>query len=54
VISLFLIALLQLHAVELVITLFILCMVALSLGLIIFILDVNHSMVALKIERGDG
>jgi len=50
VISLFLVALLDLQAVILLITLFILCMGALSLGLIIFILDVNHSMAALKIE----
>jgi hypothetical protein len=53
VISLFLIALLQLDAVGLIIVLFILCMAALSLGLIVFILDVNHSMAALKIELGD-
>jgi hypothetical protein len=53
VISLFLIALLQLDAVGLIIVLFILCMAALSLGLIVFILDVNHSMAALKIELGE-
>ena len=52
VISLFLIALFQLEAVGLIIVLFILCMAALSLGLIVFILDVNHSMAALKIELG--
>jgi len=40
--------------VGLIIALFVLCMAALSLGLIIFILDVNQSMVALKIELGDG
>jgi len=50
VISLFLIALFDLHAVGLIIGLFILCMGALSIGLIIFILDVNDSMSALKIE----
>mgnify|MGYP002639405184 CR=1 len=54
VISLFLIALLDLHAVGLIIALFVLSMSALSLGLIIFIQDVNHSMAALKIElEGD-
>jgi hypothetical protein len=53
VISLFLITLLHLHAVGLIIVLFSLCMATLSLGLIIFILDVNHSMAALKIELGD-
>ncbi len=53
VISLFLITLLDLNAVGLIIVFFILCMVALSLGLIIFIQDVNHSMAALKIELGD-
>lgn len=50
VIALFLIALLDIHAVALLIVLFILCMSALSIGLIIFILDVNASMSALKIE----
>jgi len=53
VISLFLITLLQIHAVGLIIVFFTLCMAALSLGLIIFILDVNQSMAALKIELGD-
>jgi len=50
VIALFLIALFDLHAVGLIMGLFILCMGALSIGLIIFILDVNDSMSALKIE----
>lgn len=50
VISLFLVTLLGLNSVGFIITLFILCMTSLSLGLIIFILDVNHSLAALKIE----
>lgn len=53
VIALFLVALLGLDAVGIIIALFVLCMAALSLGLIIFILDVNQSMLALKIELGD-
>jgi len=53
VISLFLITLLHIYAVGLIIVLFTLCMAALSLGLIIFIQDVNNSMAALRIELGD-
>lgn len=53
VIALFLITLLEIQAVGLIIALFILCMAALSLGLVIFILDVNQSMLALKIELED-
>ena len=53
VIALFLVTLLNLQDVGLIIVFFFLCMVALSLGLIIFILDVNYSMAALKIELGD-
>jgi Cu/Ag efflux pump CusA len=53
VISLFLIALLDLQAVAIIIALFVLSMCALSIGLIVFIQDVNHSMAALKIELGD-
>jgi len=53
VIALFLITLLEIQAVGLIIALFILCMAALSLGLVIFILDVNQSMLALKIELKD-
>ncbi|NQV50000.1 MAG: DUF2721 domain-containing protein [Candidatus Marinimicrobia bacterium] len=50
VIALFFIALFNLHAVPVIIMLFMLSMGSLSIGLIIFILDVNHSMSALKIE----
>lgn len=50
VIALFFIALYELHAVFLIMLLFSLSMVSLSIGLIIFILDVKDSMSALKIE----
>ena len=50
VITLFILALFSLHIGGLVIGIFILCMGALSAGLIIFILDINASMSALKIE----
>jgi len=50
VIALFLVELMHFEAVGLIISLFILCMTSLSIGLVIFILDVNASMSALKIE----
>ncbi len=54
VIALFFIAFLSLNAIPLIIVLFVLSMSSLSVGLMIFIVDVNDSMSALKIElEGD-
>ena len=50
IIALFLVALLNLHAVSLIIILFTACMISLILGLIVFLIDVNVSLSALKLE----
>jgi hypothetical protein len=50
IIALFLVALLNLHAVSLIIILFTACMFSLILGLIVFLIDVNVSLSALKLE----
>ena len=50
IIALFLVALLDLEAASLIIVLFISCMVSLIMGLIVFIVDVNVSLSALKVE----
>ncbi len=50
IIALFLVALLNLHAVYLIIILFTACMISLILGLVVFIVDVNVSLSALKLE----
>jgi len=50
VIALFLVALLDLEATLLIIVLFVTCMITLILGLIVFIVDVNMSLSALKLE----
>jgi hypothetical protein len=50
IIALFLVALLELHAVALIIILFTSCMVCLIAGLIVFLIDINVSLAALKLE----
>ena len=50
IIALFLVALLQLHAVALIIVLFTSCMVCLIAGLVVFLVDINVSLAALKLE----
>ena len=55
IIALFLVALLKLSAVLLIIILFSACMIFLILGLIAFLIDVNVSLSALKLEiDGEG
>jgi len=55
IIALFLVALLKLSAVLLIIVLFSACMISLILGLIVFLIDVNVSLSALKLEiDGEG
>jgi len=52
VIALFLLELLGLEAALIIVVLFIACMTALSLGLIVFLVDVNMSLSALKLDVG--
>ncbi|MFA6470586.1 MAG: DUF2721 domain-containing protein [Candidatus Latescibacterota bacterium] len=54
IISLFLAALLQLDAGWLIMVLFIGCMIALIWSLIVYIQDVNQSLLAFKLELGQG
>lgn len=50
IIALFLVALLHLEAAALLIGLFIACMLSLIISLIVFIVDINMSLTALKVE----
>lgn len=52
IIALFVMAITGLDNATLVIALFIACMVSLSLGLIVFLYDVNTSLAAMKLEDG--
>ena len=53
VIALFLVVLLDLKAALLIVAIFISCMASLIIGLIYFIVDVNASLSALKLDIGE-
>ena len=52
IIALFLMAITGFDSAAVVIVLFIACMVSLSLGLLVFLYDVNASLAAMKLEHG--